>query len=41
MGIDFTSELGKNAAARIAAEQVIWLTTAGKSGTPQPNPVAF
>lgn len=41
MGVDFTSELGKKTAARIAAEQVVWLTTAGKSGTPQPNPVWF
>jgi hypothetical protein len=41
MAIDFTSEQGKKAATRIASEQVVWLTTAGKSGTPQSNPVAF
>ncbi|OQS17454.1 PPOX class F420-dependent oxidoreductase [Nocardia donostiensis] len=28
-------------ADRLAREQVIWLTTVGPSGTPQPNPVWF
>ncbi len=33
--------LGETVRERLASEQVIWLTTVGKDGTPQPNPVWF
>ncbi|WP_280182385.1 TIGR03667 family PPOX class F420-dependent oxidoreductase [Nocardia cyriacigeorgica] len=39
--IDTTTEFGTKAARRLAEEQVVWLTTVGPSGTPQPNPVWF
>ena len=39
--IDFSSEFGQHVAARLAKEQVIWLTTVSMDGTPQPNPVWF
>ncbi|BDT85021.1 TIGR03667 family PPOX class F420-dependent oxidoreductase [Nocardia cyriacigeorgica] len=39
--IDTTTEFGAKAARRLAEEQVVWLTTVGPSGTPQPNPVWF
>jgi len=32
---------GERVAGRLATAQVIWLTTIGKDGTPQPNPVWF
>jgi PPOX class probable F420-dependent enzyme len=32
---------GKQVHDRLASELVIWLTTVGKDGTPQPNPVWF
>jgi PPOX class probable F420-dependent enzyme len=38
--IDFSTELGQRAAERMD-EQVIWLTTVGPSGAPQPRPVWF
>lgn len=41
MSIDFTSEFGKRALSQLENEEVIWLTTVAKSGTPQPNPVWF
>ncbi|HLB50048.1 MAG TPA: TIGR03667 family PPOX class F420-dependent oxidoreductase [Anaerolineales bacterium] len=39
--LDFSTDLGKRAAGRLAKEKVIWLTTVGADGTPQPNPVWF
>lgn len=39
--IDLTTKLGLRAQERIASETVIWLTTVGPHGTPQPRPVWF
>jgi PPOX class probable F420-dependent enzyme len=39
--LDFTTDLGRHALTRLATEEVIWLTTVGPDGTPQPNPVWF
>ncbi|TLF82479.1 TIGR03667 family PPOX class F420-dependent oxidoreductase [Nocardia cyriacigeorgica] len=39
--IDPTTEFGAKVAQRLDSEQVVWLTTVGPSGTPQPNPVWF
>ncbi len=39
--IDFTTDFGKRAAERLSTEEVIWLTTVGGDGTPQPSPVWF
>lgn len=39
--VDPSTEFGARVAARLASEQVLWLTTVGPSGTPQPNPVWF
>lgn len=39
--LDFTSDLGAHAFQRLETEEVIWLTTVGPDGTPQPNPVWF
>lgn len=41
MAIDFSTKHGQRVLQRLADEQVIWLTTVAKSGTPQPNPVWF
>jgi PPOX class probable F420-dependent enzyme len=41
MTIQWDSKLGKRAAERIAQEPVIWLTTTGSDGAPQPRPVWF
>ncbi len=41
MIIDRTTEYGARVAHRLQDEQVIWLTTVGRDGTPQPNPVWF
>lgn len=41
MAIDFTSDHGARVLKQLETEQVIWLTTVAKSGTPQPNPVWF
>lgn len=38
---DPASEFGARVAARLRDERVIWLTTVGADGTPQPNPVWF
>ncbi len=35
------SEFGARVQARLGDEHVIWLTTVGRDGTPQPNPVWF
>ncbi|MBO0702799.1 MAG: pyridoxamine 5'-phosphate oxidase family protein [Candidatus Dormibacteraeota bacterium] len=39
--IDETTPFGKRAAERLRTESVVWLTTIGSDGTPQPNPVWF
>lgn len=41
MGIDFSTDHGKRVLGQLETEEVIWLTTVAKSGTPQPNPVWF
>lgn len=41
MAIDFTTGLGPRALERLENEEVIWLTTTGKGGQPNPNPVWF
>jgi PPOX class probable F420-dependent enzyme len=38
---DPDSPFGKAVRQRLADERLIWLTTVGKDGTPQPNPVWF
>ena len=38
---DEGSKFGRRVRERLAREQVIWLTTIGADGTPQPNPVWF
>jgi PPOX class probable F420-dependent enzyme len=39
--IDMTTDFGRRALDRLGSEQVIWLTTQGKGGKPQPSPVWF
>jgi PPOX class probable F420-dependent enzyme len=39
--VDFSSRFGQRAADRLREEMVIWFTTAGTDGTPQPRPVWF
>ena len=39
--IDLTSDFGKRAARRLREEEIIWLTTTDKHGSPQPRPVWF
>jgi PPOX class probable F420-dependent enzyme len=41
MLFDPSTPFGARLARRLREEQVIWLTTVGLSGTPQPNPVWF
>ncbi|MGI8476026.1 MAG: hypothetical protein ACR2OO_06625 [Thermomicrobiales bacterium] len=41
MQIDASSEFGRRAAKRLAEDQIVWLTSVGGDGTPQPNPVRF
>lgn len=38
---DLNSEFGQRVERRLRDEVVIWLTTTGRDGTPQPNPVWF
>jgi PPOX class probable F420-dependent enzyme len=38
---DPASSFGRRVRARFREEEVIWLTTVGQDGTPQPNPVWF
>jgi PPOX class probable F420-dependent enzyme len=38
---DFSTAFGQRVQRRLREEQVIWLTTVGRDGTPQPNPVGF
>lgn len=39
--IDTSSAFGARIDKQLLGEQVLWLTTVGKSGTPAPNPVWF
>ena len=39
--IDRSSEFGARVLRRLEEDEIIWLTTGGKDGTPQPNPVWF
>jgi PPOX class probable F420-dependent enzyme len=39
--IDFSGDLGKRALRFLKEEKVVWLTTVGPDGTPQPRPVWF
>ncbi|MGY2008605.1 TIGR03667 family PPOX class F420-dependent oxidoreductase [Nocardia gipuzkoensis] len=39
--IDTETEFGAKVAERLNGESVLWLTTVGPTGTPQPNPVWF
>lgn len=41
MQIDTSTDFGKRAARRLAEEEIVWLTTVGVDGTPQPSPVWF
>ncbi len=41
MQIDTTTDFGKRVERRLREEQIIWLTTAGQDGAPQPSPVWF
>jgi len=38
---EFGTEFGARVRRRLREEQVIWITTVGRDGTPQPNPVSF
>ncbi|KZM74082.1 TIGR03667 family PPOX class F420-dependent oxidoreductase [Nocardia terpenica] len=38
---DPNTSFGERVWRRLREEQLIWLTTVGKDGTPQPNPVGF
>ena len=39
--LDFTTEYGIRVNQRLESDQIIWLTTVGGDGTPQPRPVWF
>ncbi|WP_330233080.1 TIGR03667 family PPOX class F420-dependent oxidoreductase [Nocardia sp. NBC_00508] len=39
--VDTGTEFGARVAERLHRESVLWLTTVGPTGTPQPNPVWF
>ena len=39
--IDRSSEFGARVLRRLEEDEIIWLTTGGKDGAPQPNPVWF
>ena len=41
MLFDPTTEFGAILQKRLENEKIIWLTTVGEDGTPQPNPVWF
>jgi PPOX class probable F420-dependent enzyme len=38
---DPSTQFGKRVRRRLREEQVIWITSVGRDGTPQPNPVGF
>ena len=39
--LDNSTEFGRRVARRLVEERIIWLTTTGSDGTPQPRPVWF
>ena len=39
--LDTTTEFGRRVMRRLGEERIIWLTTTGGEGTPQPRPVWF
>jgi PPOX class probable F420-dependent enzyme len=39
--VDFSSKFGRSVARRLKSEKIIWLTTVGPDGSPQPRPVWF
>ncbi|MFI5720480.1 TIGR03667 family PPOX class F420-dependent oxidoreductase [Nocardia sp. NPDC051750] len=39
--LDPTTEFGTRVAERLEREEIVWLTTTGPTGTPQPSPVWF
>lgn len=39
--VDFDTEFGAHVLRRLKHEEVVWLTTVGPDGVPQPNPVWF
>ncbi|MCP4198228.1 MAG: TIGR03667 family PPOX class F420-dependent oxidoreductase [Proteobacteria bacterium] len=39
--IDIKSEFGQRVTRRLGDDQIIWLTTVSREGTPQPRPVWF
>ena len=41
MEIDTSTEAGARAARHLEDDQIVWLTTVGAGGTPQPSPVWF
>lgn len=41
MQLDPNTEFGQRVKQRLATEHIIWLTTTGSEGTPQPRPVWF
>ncbi len=41
LNLDTSTDFGARAARRLREEQLIWLTTVGADGTPQPTPVWF
>lgn len=38
---DPSTPFGERVRRRLREEEIIWITTVGKDGTPQPNPVGF
>ena len=41
LDLDTSTDFGARVAQRLRDEEIIWLTTVGRDGTPQPNPVWF
>ena len=41
LNLDTSTDFGARVARRLQEEQIVWLTTVGADGTPQPNPVWF
>ena len=41
MEIDTSTEFGQRAAHHLAEDRIVWLTTVGTDGSPQPSPVWF
>ena len=39
--MDFGSRFGRTVSRRLKSEKIVWLTTVGPDGTPQPRPVWF